>query len=63
VSALARKFGKRPQFIFAAIMAIIGTSICIASGDSYNTLLSGRLIQGFGTTAFESLSMAVIGDL
>ncbi|KFY24083.1 hypothetical protein V491_02292, partial [Pseudogymnoascus sp. VKM F-3775] len=63
VSALARKYGKRPQFIFSAIMGIIGTSVCIGSGDSYKILLAGRLIQGLGTTAFESLSLAVLGDL
>lgn len=44
-------------------MGVIGTSICIASGESYNLLLAGRLVQGFGTTAFESLSIAVIGDM
>jgi MFS family permease len=44
-------------------MGVIGTASCVGSGDSYNLLLTGRLIQGFGTTAFESLSVAVIGDM
>ncbi|RDH27565.1 major facilitator superfamily domain-containing protein [Aspergillus welwitschiae] len=63
VSALARKYGKRPQFVFAAIMAIIGTVIYIGSGNSYNVLLAGRLVQGLGIVAFESLSLGLLGDL
>lgn len=63
VSALARKYGKRPQFVFAGIMGVIGTAVCISANTDYNKLMAGRLLQGFGTTAFESLSIAVIGDL
>ncbi|KAH7390193.1 serine/threonine kinase 16 [Cadophora sp. MPI-SDFR-AT-0126] len=63
VSALAHKYGKRPQFLLASLMGVIGTVICIASGENYNVLLAGRIIQGFGSTAYESLSIAVIGDL
>ncbi len=63
VSALAHKYGKRPQFLLASLMGVIGTVICIASGEDYNVLLAGRIVQGFGSTAYESLSIAVIGDL
>ena len=63
VSALARKYGKRPQFVFAGIMAVIGTIICVGAGTRYNVLMAGRVVQGFGTTAFESLSVAVLGDM
>ncbi|KAH7026872.1 major facilitator superfamily domain-containing protein [Macrophomina phaseolina] len=63
VSALARKYGKRPQFIFAAVMGVIGTGICIAAHEDYDALLAGRLVQGLGTTAFESLSVAFLGDI
>lgn len=44
-------------------MGVIGTVICIASGEDYNVLLAGRIVQGFGSTAYESLSIAVIGDM
>lgn len=44
-------------------MGVIGTAVSVGSGTSYNTLLAGRIIQGFGTTAFESLSVALVGDL
>ncbi|OJD32196.1 major facilitator superfamily [Diplodia corticola] len=63
VSALARKYGKRPQFVFAAVMGVVGTAVCIAAHEDYGTLLAGRLVQGFGTTAFESLSVAMLGDM
>ncbi|KAH7117720.1 major facilitator superfamily domain-containing protein [Dendryphion nanum] len=69
VSILAQKYGKRPQFLFASIFGVIGTGICIAGFDqpnlhqSYNVLLAGRMVQGIGTTAYESLSIAAIGDM
>lgn len=30
---------------------------------NYNTLLGGRMVQGLGTTAWESLSLAAMGDM
>jgi len=60
---LAQKYGKRPQFLFATLIGVIGTAVCLAANSSYNTLLAGRIIQGFGVTAFESLSLATIGDM
>jgi MFS family permease len=69
VSVLAQKYGKRPQFLFATLFGVIGTGICIAGFDqtnlrkSYDVLLAGRLVQGIGTTAYESLSVAAIGDM
>ncbi|KAL2009762.1 hypothetical protein VTN00DRAFT_5569 [Thermoascus crustaceus] len=55
LSALAHKWGKRPQYIFASLMGLTGSIICVASGKSYATLLACRLIQGFGTTARKPL--------
>jgi len=69
VSVLAQKYGKRPQFLFASVFGVIGTGICIAGFDqsdlksSYKVLLAGRMVQGIGTTAYESLSVAAIGDM
>ncbi|BCS26847.1 uncharacterized protein APUU_51558A [Aspergillus puulaauensis] len=62
-SALAHKYGKRPQFIFGAVMGMVGTIVCCTTTYSYRVLLAGRIIQGVGSSVFESLSMAVIGDL
>jgi MFS family permease len=44
-------------------MGVIGTVICIAGRSNYSTLMAGRVIQGFGATAFESLSLAFVGDI
>lgn len=62
-SALAHKYGKRPQFTFAAIMGFIGTLICCTTTENYGLLLAGRIIQGFGSAVFESLTVAVMGDM
>lgn len=44
-------------------MGVVGTIVCIAGRSNYNTLMAGRVIQGFGATAFESLSLATVGDI
>lgn len=65
VSVLAQKFGKRPQFLFAAASGTLGTVICIIGSQrsSYNALLAGRMVQGLGMTAWESLSLAAMGEM
>lgn len=69
VSVLAEKYGKRPQFVFASFFGALGTGICIAGFDqaslseSYDVLLAGRMVQGLGTTAYESLAVAAVGDI
>lgn len=62
VNAVSRKWGKRPLFLFSSVMALIGT-ICGSVAHDYNTLMAARIIQGFSTTAYESLAITVIGDL
>jgi MFS family permease len=62
VSALSRKYGKRPQFLFATTMGLIGSIICSASKD-YKTLRAGRIVQGFTFSAYESLIFSAVGDL
>lgn len=65
VSVLAQKYGKRPQFLFASATGTLGTVICIIGSQQshYQTLLAGRMIQGLGVTAWESLSLAAMGDM
>jgi MFS family permease len=62
VSAAARKFGKRPVFLFSALMGLIG---CIIgeTANTYHHLLTARVIQGFSSSAFESILVSSIGDL
>lgn len=62
VSAMSRPWGKRPQFIFASSIGIIGTIVCESAG-SYHVLLAGRLLEGFSVAAYESLIVAFIGDM
>lgn len=62
VSAMSRIWGKRPQFLLASTLGVIGTIICECAND-YNTLLAGRLIEGFSVAAYESLIVALVGDL
>lgn len=62
---LAQKYGKRPQFLFASATGTLGTVICIIGSQksNYDVLLAGRMIQGLGVTAWESLSLAAMGDM
>lgn len=43
-------------------MCLIGTVVG-ASASSYKTPLTGRLLQGFGACAYESLLVAIVRDL
>jgi MFS family permease len=62
ISACATKYGKRPVFLVSALFGIVGTAIG-GSRISYNYLLAARIIQGFSTSAFESIIIATVGDL
>ncbi|KAF2850980.1 MFS transporter-like protein [Plenodomus tracheiphilus IPT5] len=62
VSALSRKYGKRPQLLAASLFGLLGTVIASAA-DSYEGLMAGRIIQGGSVSAFESLVVSMIGDL
>ncbi|KAF5696227.1 hypothetical protein FGLOB1_13686 [Fusarium globosum] len=62
VSALARKYGKRPLFVGSSVIGVVGCLVAeIAPG--YNQLLAGRVLQGLGSSAYESLCLSVISDL
>jgi predicted MFS family arabinose efflux permease len=45
VSALSRKYGKRPQLLIASVFGLLGTIIGSAA-YSYKGFLAGRIIQG-----------------
>ena len=62
VAAFSRKFGKRPVFLVSTLFDIIGTAVGEAKID-YKYLLAARIIQGFSTSAFESLIVATVGDI
>ena len=60
--ALSRKFGKRPCFLASTLLDIIGTAVGEAGG-TYEYLLAARIIQGFATSAYESLIVTIVGDM
>ncbi|KAF5546700.1 hypothetical protein FNAPI_8718 [Fusarium napiforme] len=62
VSALARKYGKRPLFVGSSAIGVVG---CLVAefAPGYNQLLAGRVLQGLGSSAYESLCLSVISDL
>jgi MFS family permease len=62
VCAFSRKWGKRPVFLFSSLSALIGTIIGSATND-YGGFLASRVVQGLSASAYESLIIAVIGDL
>lgn len=62
VCAFSRKYGKRPVFLVSTLFDIIGTAIGQAKID-YKYLLAARIIQGFSTSAFESLIVSTVGDM
>ncbi|OBT53924.1 hypothetical protein VE04_05142 [Pseudogymnoascus sp. 24MN13] len=65
VSILSRIYGKRSQYLFATLMSVVATIICIASfsSGSYSTLRAGRLVTGLAASAFESIAFVTIVDL
>lgn len=62
VSGLSRKYGKRPLYLISAALLLAGSAVCTAA-SSYDILLGGRLLQGVGTAAFESVTFSAVGDL
>ncbi|KAF4458726.1 hypothetical protein FALBO_14530 [Fusarium albosuccineum] len=61
-SAFARKYGKRPVFLFSSLIGLVGCLVAEFAGN-YNTLVAGRLLQGFGASAYESLCTSVVTDI
>ncbi|GJN91832.1 hypothetical protein Rhopal_004855-T1 [Rhodotorula paludigena] len=61
-AALATKLGKRPIYITATVLMMVG---CIIAGecDRYSVLLGSRIIQGAGQAPLEFLVGSSIADL
>lgn len=62
INAFARRWGKRPVFLASGIFGLIGSAIGSCASD-YNMLLAARIVQGFSSSAYESLVLSMIGDL
>lgn len=62
VSAVCVKYGKRSTFLISLIFLIAGGIVC-ATSTGYHSLLGGRILQGFGSSAFESVTFCLVGDM
>ena len=50
------------MYVFSSLIGTIGIIISECA-DGYNTLLGGRILQGLGVAAYESLAVSSIGDI
>jgi EmrB/QacA subfamily drug resistance transporter len=55
-------YGRRPFFLFAIGIFIVGSFLCGLSSDMYQ-LAAFRAIQGIGAGGLMSLALAIIGDI
>lgn len=62
VSAVSRKWGKRPVMLISAVFGF-GGSVMGAIWTSFDGLLISRIVQGGSVAAFESVAISMIGDL
>lgn len=63
VTFAAKRWGKRPVFLFSSFSDIIGTVVCVTGTNSYSQFLAGRIIQGISASAYESICWACLGDM
>lgn len=61
-SPTAILYGKRPVYMFGAIL-LIGTSAWCAASPSYNSLLVARIFQGVAVSPVECLPSATIAEI
>jgi MFS family permease len=61
-SPTAILFGKRPVYLFSAILFIC-TSVWCAASPSYNSLLVARIFQGISVSPVECLPSATVAEI
>ena len=61
-SPTAILFGKRPVYLFSAILFICASVWCAAS-PSYNSLLVARIFQGISVSPVECLPSATVAEI
>lgn len=62
ISALARKFGKRPLMI-ASMSSVLAGAAWASAAESYNSFVGARVVQGLGIAMFESVTYDIVGDM
>lgn len=61
-SILARIFGKRPLYLAATLLLLVGCIWNITASKSYASCMGARLVQGLGWGVFDTLVMGSIQD-
>jgi MFS family permease len=61
-SPTAILFGKRPVYLFSAVLFIC-TSLWCAASPSYNSLLIARIFQGISVSPVECLPSATVAEI
>ncbi|OAA66955.1 Major facilitator superfamily domain, general substrate transporter [Niveomyces insectorum RCEF 264] len=61
-SPLSHFIGRRPVLLMCNIIAMVGAGV-VTSAKSYGVCMAGRVILGFGGSAFWTLGPASIGDI
>ncbi len=59
---LSDMYGRRPFYLFAIIVFVVGSALCGIAWSMYS-LAAFRAIQGIGAGGLMSLALAIIGDL
>lgn len=62
LGGLADRYGRKPIILLGLVIFIVGSSLCLLA-SSYNFLLMGRFLQGFGVAAPATLCFLIIADL
>ncbi|MET9223187.1 MDR family MFS transporter [Streptomyces sp. NPDC003300] len=59
---LSDQYGRKPFFLFAIAIFIVGSALCMLSTSMY--MLAGfRALQGIGAGGLFSLALAIVGDI
>ncbi|MEU6849631.1 MDR family MFS transporter [Actinacidiphila alni] len=59
---LSDQYGRKPFFLFAIAVFIVGSALCMAATSMY--MLAGfRALQGIGAGGLFSLALAIVGDI
>lgn len=59
---LSDQYGRKPFFLFAIVVFIVGSMLCGTAGSVYE-LAAFRAVQGVGAGGLMSLVFAIVGDL
>ena len=55
-------YGRRPFYLFAIAVFVVGSALCAIAGSMYQ-LAAYRAVQGIGAGGLMSLALAIIGDI